>query len=440
MSGISDLQKLLEQKRMDAGYSVVQKPCQSLRTNQTHPLTEIERAQFELDKKRYELGYNQKPKRLERVTESVSVPKESVSTPKNSVNAPAIPEPSPRKAGIKVERDGEFLTWINMYHPDKRHVYLPPVITTRKKELYPLLVDVRSRPSWRLIFADFDKLPERYGSWQELICDLQIDYELTGKGRIITTPSGKAKVAFVISGKTKPVDALLQILKPEHHGFDKSPVAITRCFVVNPEELKDINSLSLFSFEEEEKQKVTTLVNIPSLSYSSPQEIKGKLLEFIGESEKKEQFLRLLMASWSLIGDKGFGISQIYFAKLLGTSWQTIGRWLYELQRLGMLRTIDGYIVGKKAKHYAATGLLRKTIADHKKKKHRSVRRTEDFERMVIRDGEWNYNIYYIRLRCGLSAEGFKKLCMRLPGIHLKDRIRKVDAANRSFYKYQEAA
>ena len=340
---------------------------------------------------------------------------------------------------------GEFLVWANQYRQDKCYAYLPEKINATKKEQYPLLMDKRLYPKERVLFADFDTLPGRYSSWDELRETLRFDYELPGYGRILSTPSGKVKVMFIISDKgITPLNALKKILKPEHHFFDHTPVSMTRCYVTNPKEFTHLSKLKVLFSDSPLNFKVSGREVNTLVSFSKDTKIKYKFTQclpafsstFTHKKKDREEFLRVLIAMPPL-ATRGYDISTKYFGERLGVAWSTVADYLYDLQKLGFLKCTDRrYCPGRKARRYMATGELLKFLKQTYIKREAATLAVP--ETLKVSDGEWNSYVYWLRLQFGKDEEGFRDYVQRIPGVKNKDRRKKIEAANKSYKKYYE--
>jgi len=83
------------------------------------------------------------------------------------------------------------------------------------------------------------------------------------------------------------------------------------------------------------------------------------------EPEKKEDFIRILLAMVGLLRKKGFELSVTRLSIECGVNSATISRWLTQLKSLKQLEPVSGsYFPGVQAKTYKATNELAESIAN----------------------------------------------------------------------------
>jgi len=280
-----------------------------------------------------------------------------------------------------------------------------------------------------------------------------LEYEFGQKGVVFRSNSNKCKVAFVIEVPSKveltrraALDTLEWLLPEELYlALDVSDAALRKSYLT-PGSIKLINS------------RLTTLDPIPcildSLDLGYMDSLEGVhwldgdvLIEgerdltcttispyrlFEGEidpafeqrCEVEETFIRFLLATVSLITERGFDISQTKLGHNLGISQQAAGKWIKKYVREGKLQEIDcKYKPGEKAKTYKATGILREALVAL----YSDQLRESDPLPMSIPEGNWNQTLRKIAsLNFRNRPEQFLDWVSGLAGIDQKDRMKQA--------------
>ena len=310
-------------------------------------------------------------------------------------------------------------------------------IVSNAKSAMPLLGGFSSKTDMHLVFVDFDFLPKGFKDWQELT-----EYCSEIPGICVTTSfSNKTKLALIIKwvGKEKipNIDLLSYVIndilpEPLHDAYDKrgmtthfmteSSANDLRNFLVNP---------AFYTIHEDTYSSI--VLNSPNhtdiINFYTNQDVLFQN-DFVGKSsgwKEREKFLRILGAMHRLISKDGFGLSQRCISAYLGVSQAVVSCWIKKLVELGLLKLVsNSYIIGIKAKHYVALGVLRDWII----KNRNSVNYLRVLPQFHPTDGEYYKFFLSLSRRCRSWSE-FKLALSHVNDIDKKGRLRMAYAIRR---------
>jgi hypothetical protein len=335
-------------------------------------------------------------------------------------------------------------------------------VQSRKKGL-PSLVLFDSKYEYNFICADFDKLQNSkftnlvYDSWPDLKDDLTSRFK--DKAILFNGPKffRSFKMLFIVKGNVnsaKDVRAILkQLLNDDdlYNLSDANARASQRCFVTSDilnsikEQLPttpvtELSSLNLNIYniissstvgnaeviKNETKEFSTSYTgdfsNELTMTYIAPKGLRGG-----ADKEGRENLIRAILSPIGCIKlqDATFSISTVGFAKLLGKKPRWLSKQIDLLEKLGLLKENiqRGYVIGKRAKCYSATGLLLaeiKTIQKHLQ--------TSYTPPSSVKDGKWNETIKAVVAGYYGDAAQLDAWFYSMSGHNLKDREEQKDA------------
>lgn len=330
--------------------------------------------------------------------------------------------------------------------------------TNRIKEQSARLHAWAARKNSRFVglFADFDTLPERFKSWEQL--SRYLEWHLDGRAIVIPSFSGKVKAFFLvdINGRKMTQDLGICILEEElppdlFNICDLTQGAMSISFL-NAEPLEKLHRMSIFlkpitylfnnelpineksNFESKTLKKYRTVEDL----YSGTNETGGDLSSGQFKRETIEnliskyqltfkdglvnKFIKFALATSGLIN--GFCIHQEMLGNTLGISRKRAGRLLKKLAKIGIIEKKADYIKGYRAIEYRAKdGLLEALKCLY------ANRRTPPTLPTKIADGEWNQTIKYYGLRY-FNFRPFELIqwIKTIPGHKNKDRIKQAES------------
>lgn len=164
----------------------------------------------------------------------------------------------------------------------------------------------------------------------------------------------------------------------------------------------------------------------------------AKALEDWNTTDNRTLYLKKMTAMWRLLDKKGFGISMKDMATDCGVSMESISRYIRYFIKTGLLKCINrGYVVGKFARTYIATGILRKAIRCHKQTFGRLKKFRRVFEGALpksIPDTKWETTLYAVHYAFD-TAKDYLSYVSKLPGYFKKDRKKKAERIAKRKYK-----
>lgn len=274
-----------------------------------------------------------------------------------------------------------------------------------------------------IVVADFDNLPEGFGSYEELY-----GYFLNKYYNVSRTASNKVKVFHKVTFTGEiPSDASESFLRdlygPLASGIDFSWSAQNRAFMT-PTALTALSGCVMGD----------------SVEYRAPKRLKYKyngvmsvrFKAFIDGKSVKEELLRYLICTPKLL--EGCKLNDLILANTLYTTSTNILDWLDELVSIGFLDKCE--LTGL----YEAVGALKVFIEQNSEKLQYDKADLPDASMTIIPDGEWHDTIwdlskYFVEDFKEDNFDSFKDYCMSLYGIDEKDRVSKVDRAVISWKK-----
>lgn len=324
----------------------------------------------------------------------------------------------------------------------------------KKKQYRPTLEGISSRGSLKVIFADFDVLPEGYTSFEQLYVDVKKDY--SSQGIPLKTSSKKVKIAFVVDfgfshnpNKTQILFALSKLISHELFKYiDKNINALIRHFILpeNIQPLKNglLNSpVHIIKDSQSKDLSCNNLEDTETCGLLSLSDSNQKTLLFLQYTEELKSFprlqkiisemtmnglVRILVLIRGLIEPHGFDLPTTKLAEQLNCHPDTVSRRLKELIRLRLLKCINfnyqapiGKNIGtSKARTYRAKGELKRCIKSLTKNIHSySLPKTID-------DGKWEETLWKCAVKFLNKPNEFQIWARSLPGADLKDRPRKI--------------
>lgn len=340
-------------------------------------------------------------------------------SPNKSKNAFLLPNGSVLRYAFPEDK-GNQCKWFRTFYSERL------MIKRNNKISLPKLGLWSSKSNQYLLAADFDNLPDGFANFANLRTYLKQNYT---SGIVTTTPSGKAKVFFVIEISNEiemnletAIATLELIFHLDNYDLinyiDKSISAMSIAFLT-PEMVQDLQKL-----------KSLKIISVEGYSnHSNEETLKSehifklyegcmpKYFEDFTSSDSREIFLRKLIACYGLIKDKGFSLPIPKIAKECDVSAKTISLWIAELISIGCLNCINRkYIPGVRAKTYIAKNELKEFILYTTPKKERKKPPS------VIRDGEWNQKLFDIAWYYHDDEEGYFEHVKRISGWNKKDR------------------
>ena len=310
-------------------------------------------------------------------------------------------------------------------------------IVSNKKHTMPLLGGFSSKTDMHMLFIDFDFLPKGFDTWLELS---EFCAEIPGVC-VTTSYSNKTKLALIIKwvGKEKipNIDLLPHIVNdilPEQlrdtydkrgmttHFMSESSAKDLKKFLVNPA----FYTISECIYSNIVLESVNNNEIINFYTNSEPL-FENTFVSNTAGWKDREKFMRVLGAMHGLLNKDGFGLSQRCLSSYLGVSQASISIWIQKLVDLGLLKPVsNSYIVGLKAKHYVATGLLREWVVKNKN----SCNYVKVLPQFHPVDGEYYKFFLSLSRRCGSWAE-YKLALSHVNDIDKKGRLRMAYAIRR---------
>ena len=313
--------------------------------------------------------------------------------------------------------------------------YLTPEILSGPKERLPIVGLWNSGTAQHLVAADFDDLPEGFASWDNFY---QFCYSLFRHIAVVTrSPSQKVKIFFVITfshpqemTRAIALETLEAYLLISSHDLfeciDNSCSALATARINKSifEGLSEAHSLIPLDAIGEEIDETFNKYNNSNGSltqHSGP--LHEEVSQWVKGDGRREKFIRILLASFSLCSKEGFDIPQTKFGRECNVTPMAIGNWLRRLRECGWLRLVDpNYERGKKAMTYVAAGHLREEIL-----KLIEDRIDEKQSLTEITDGKWNSTLGQLSYHGRHQAKGeFLQSIKRIEGAYKKDRIRQA--------------
>lgn len=259
----------------------------------------------------------------------------------------------------------------------------------------------RADKAQALVAADFDELPLGYENFEDLAAKLSQEFSNSVMGR---SRGGKVKQFFVVEYEhdrelTKEValgflknvlgDKLFAEIDHDAVGHTLVTTSIIEAFKnvykLKPYPLKISKPVKKFFSLEDLKAAVKERPfhrfagNIPSKLESDF--VIGKRKR---NPEKKEDFIRILLASGGLLRENGFQLSTNRLSIECGVDKASVSRWINQLIKMGQLKQVSRrYFPGDEAKSYQALDELAKTVALNQKKANKRVAPEH------IPDGKW---------------------------------------------------
>ena len=304
------------------------------------------------------------------------------------------------------------------------------------KNRMPLLGGLSSGTNMHVLFVDFDFIPKKFKTWDELrdFCN-----EIPGVC-VSESFSGKVKLCLIIKfvgEKSIPDFELLphiinDILPIElRDTYDKKGIVSTYLTVKLANDLHEfLQNPSFYTTNEALYSNIVLEANqvTETINYIRNENIPNN--EFVGNTNGKDdrlRFIQILGAMHGLLQKGGFGISQRSLATCLGVSQATVSQWLKRLVSMSWLKPVsNSYIVGLKAKYYTAHGQLKNIIIEHKNSKNF----VKKLPQMAPTDGNYYKFLLSLSRRCTTWSE-FKLALSHVNDIDKKGRLRMAYAIRR---------
>jgi len=336
-----------------------------------------------------------------------------------------LPNGSVLKSRYTHERGGKF--W-------RTYTYVDP---SAQKLQMPLVSGVSSGTNQHVIALDFDYIAPKYASYSEMADDL---YEVPG-AIVSVSPSGRLKAFVVINwynnypDMDKVAAKINEILPDGLKGkFDAKGMKTFYLSAAIAESLSSLDASLVWNWDTlsdivSDRNNVIESKHSGRFSYHSfDGQLPAAYELFVNRGRKgaadRECFIRILIACQGLATSKGWSLSQLDMALYLGVSPSVVHGWIKACIDAGLLKTVShSYIVGLRAKTYAATGALLESIRSYKA----SLSHVARLPKALPKDGE--FYSYLLSLSRTLSSwDDYKRVVLALPGIEKKGRYKMAES------------
>ena len=140
---------------------------------------------------------------------------------------------------------------------------------------------------------------------------------------------------------------------------------------------------------------------------------------------KREEFLRILLASPALNTERGLDITSTTIGEQIGVSFKTICAWRKELVDVGALVVIDpSHMIGSKAVTFRAGGPIEEFLSAQ----YANAMELKDDAKLpeTIPDNEWYETLSNLTRYFVDAPEEFLRWVETLPGVNRNQRLRKA--------------